>query len=90
MPVHGTSGSRSGYGSQMRTLGPWMTGLVILVVLWPTTCMSSEDGPTTCRSAVSLPLPWGDSADTWGMLVAVAAASLAYVAVRRLLRRTRD
>jgi hypothetical protein len=72
----------------MRTLGPWIAGFIVLVALWPTLCMSSEDGPTSCQSAVFLPLPWGESADTWGMGVAVAAAVLAYFAVRYLLRRT--
>jgi len=71
----------------MRTFGPWLAGVVVLVVLWPTVCMSSEGGPTSCQSAVFVPLPWGDSADTWGMVVAAAAAVLAYVAVRHLLRR---
>jgi hypothetical protein len=70
-------------------LGPWIGGFIVLVALWPTLCMSSEDGPTSCQSAVLLPLPWGDSADTWGMLVAVGAAVLAYLAVRSLLRRDR-
>lgn len=71
----------------MRTLWPWITGLIVLVALWPTLCMSSEGGPTSCQSALFVPLPWGDNADTWGMVVAVAAAVLAYVAVRYLLRR---
>jgi hypothetical protein len=73
----------------MRTLGPWLAGFIVLVVLWPTVCMSSEDGPSSCQSAAFLPLPWGKSADTWGMLVAGAAAVLTYVAVRFLLRRNR-
>ncbi len=73
----------------MRVVGPWLAGLLVLVVLWPTVCMSSEDGPTSCQSAVLLPLPWGDSADTWGMVVAVGAALLAYVAAHYLLRRIR-
>jgi hypothetical protein len=72
----------------MRSLAPGVTALVVLVVLWPTVCMSSEGGPTTCQSAVLLPLPWGESADTWGMGVAIAAAVLAYFAVRYVLRRT--
>lgn len=72
----------------MRTLGPWIAGFIVLVALWPTLCMSSEDGHTSCQSAVFLPLPWGDSADTWGMAVALGAAVLAYLAVRYLLRRT--
>jgi hypothetical protein len=73
----------------MRTLIPWLAGFIVLVALWPTLCMSCEDGPTSCQSAVFLPLPWGESADTWGMPVAVGAAVLAYFAVRYLLRRNR-
>jgi hypothetical protein len=72
----------------MRTLGPWIAGFIVLVALWPTVCMSSEDGPTSCQSAVFLPLPWGESADTRGVVVALGAALLAYFAVRYLLRRT--
>lgn len=72
----------------MRTLGPWIGGFIVLVAFWPTVCMSSEDGPTSCQSAVFLPLPWGESADTWGMVVALGAAVLVYFAVRYLLRRT--
>ena len=71
----------------MRALGPWLAAFIVLVVLWPAVCMSGEDGPTTCQSAVLLPLPWGDSADTWGMVAAVAAATLAFLAVRHLTRR---
>lgn len=74
--------------ADMRTLGPWIAGLIVLVALWPTVCMSSEGGPTSCQSAVFLPLPWGESADTWGMVAALGAAVLAYFAVRYLLRRT--
>lgn len=72
----------------MRTLGPWIAGFFVLVALWPTLCMSAEDGPTSYQSAVFLPLPWGESADSWGMAVALGAAVLAYFAVRYLLRRT--
>ena len=70
----------------MRTVLPWIVGLVVLVVLLPTVCGSSEGGPTTCQSAVLLPLPWGESADTWGYVVAIGAAVAAYVATRLLLR----
>ena len=73
----------------MRTLGPWLVGFTVLVVLWPAVCMSEEDGPTTCLSTVLLPLPWGESADTWGMAAAVGAAVLAFFAVRYLTRRGR-
>ena len=72
----------------MRVLGPWLAGFLVLVALWPAVCMSEEDGPTSCQSAVFLPLPWGESADTWGMVVAGGAAVLTYFAVRHLLRRT--
>lgn len=71
----------------MRVLGPWLAGLLVLIALWPTVCVSSEDGPTSCQSVV-LPLPWGESADTWGMVVAGAAAVLTYFAARHVLRRT--
>jgi hypothetical protein len=66
----------------MRTLGPWIAGFIVLVALWPTLCMSAEDGPSSCKSAVFLPLPWGESAGTWGMVVPVGAAVLAYFAFR--------
>lgn len=72
----------------MRVLGPSLAGLLVLIALWPALCVSSEDGPTSCQSAVFLPLPWGESADTWGMVVAGAAAVLTCLAVRHLLRRT--
>jgi hypothetical protein len=49
--------------------------------------MSGEGGPTTCQSAVFLPLPWGDSADTWGFLAAIGAALLTFIVLRMLLRR---
>lgn len=71
----------------MRTLGPWLAGFVVLIALWPAVCMSEEDGPTTCQSAVLLPLPWGESADTWGMVAAAGAALLTFFAVRFLTRR---
>ncbi|QNN53700.1 hypothetical protein [Nocardioides mesophilus] len=70
----------------MRTLAPWTAATIVLVAFWPAVCMSAEGGPTTCQSAVLLPLPWGDSADTWGMAVPVVAALLTYFALRKLLR----
>lgn len=73
----------------MRTLGPWLAGFIVLVALWPAVCLSEEDGPTTCLSTVLLPLPWGESADTWGMAAAVGAGVLAFFAVRYLARRGR-
>jgi protein-S-isoprenylcysteine O-methyltransferase Ste14 len=77
------------YRADMRSLAPWIIGFVVLVVLWPTVCASSEGGATTCQSAVLLPLPWGESADSWGMIVAIGAAAIAYFAVRYVLRRNR-
>lgn len=73
----------------MRTLGPWLAGFTVLVALWPAVCMSGEDEPTSCQSVVLLPLPWGESADTWGMVAAVGAAVLAFFAVRYLIRHAR-
>lgn len=70
----------------MRRLVPWLAAGLVLIVLWPTVCMSSEGGPTSCQSVVLLPLPWGDSADSWGMVVALGAALLTYAILRRLLR----
>jgi hypothetical protein len=71
----------------MRKVLPWLAAVVVLVATWPTLCVSSEGGPTSCQSAIFLPLPWGDSADTWGMVAAVGAAVLTFFVVRRLLRR---
>ncbi len=64
-----------------------MAATTVLVALWPTVCMSAEGGATTCQSAVFLPLPWGESADTWGWLAAIAVALLTFIGLRRLLRR---
>ena len=75
------------YLPTVRTLIPWVAAGIVLVALWPTVCMVAEGGPTTCQSAVYLPLPWRESADTWGMVVAVGASLLTYVLLRRLLRR---
>lgn len=72
----------------MRAVVPWLAAAVVLVTLWPVSCMSSESGPTSCSSAV-LPLPWGESADTWGMVVALGATVATYVVLRLLLRRRR-
>ncbi|MFL6179249.1 MAG: hypothetical protein ACJ74E_05285 [Actinomycetes bacterium] len=70
----------------MRRLIPWVAAVLAVVALWPTVCMSAEGGPTTCQSAVLLPLPWGDNADSWGMVVAIGAALVTYVVLHRLLR----
>lgn len=75
------------YLEHVRKVVPWLAALTALVALWPTVCMSDEGGPTTCQSAVFLPLPWGDTADTWGFLVAIGAALLTFIVLRRLLRR---
>ena len=51
--------ARRGYAPDMRGLVPWVGAIIVLVVLWPTVCMSAEGGPATaCQSAVFLPLPW--------------------------------
>jgi len=71
----------------MRSLGPWIAGVVVLVALWPALCVSEEGGATRCQS-VLLPLPWGESADSWGMVAAVGGALLVFFAVRHLLRLT--
>ena len=60
--------------------------LAVLIALWPVLCMSEEDGPTSCQSAAFIPLPWGESADTWGMVVPIVGAVLTYFLLRRLLR----
>jgi hypothetical protein len=70
----------------VRKVIPWVAAAVVLVALWPTLCMSAEGGPTTCQSAVFLPLPWGESADTWGWLAAIAGAAITFVVLRLLLR----
>ena len=70
----------------MRRLIPWVAAAIVLVALWPTVCMSSEGGPTTCQSAVLLPLPWGERADSWGMIVAFGAALITHLVLRMLLR----
>jgi len=75
----------------MRKVWPWLGAAVVLVALWPTVCMSQEGGPaTSCQSALLVPLPWGESADTWGIATAVAVAMVAYFVLRRLLRRAGD
>ena len=68
----------------MRGLLAGAAAAVVLVLLWPVVCMSSEGGPTSCSSLV-LPLPWGESADTWGMLAALGAAALTFAVVWLLL-----
>lgn len=71
---------------RVRGLVAWALGFVVLVALWPALCMSGEDEPTTCRSAVLLPLPWGEDADGWGIVAAVVASVVTVVLVRWVLR----
>jgi hypothetical protein len=59
---------------------------IVLIALWPAVCMSTEAGPTTCQSALLLPLPWGETADTWASAVALGASLLTLVTLRWLLR----
>jgi hypothetical protein len=70
----------------MRRVVPWLAAVAVLVLLLPTVCVSQEDGPTRCQNVVSLPLPWGDDADTWGYIVAFAAMLATFLALRLLLR----
>ena len=74
------------YLVNVRKVTPWVAAAVVLVALWPAVCMSQEGGPTTCQSAVFLPLPWGESADTWGWFAAIAGAAITFVVLRLLLR----
>ena len=71
----------------MRVLVPPTAAFLVLLALLPVLGMSQEGGPTTSRSLL-LPLPWGDSADTWGYVVAFGASLLTFLLVRRLLRRS--
>ncbi len=68
----------------MRRAVAWVGALVVLVLLLPTLCMGSEDGATRCSSLL-LPLPWGESSDTWGYAVAIGASLTTFVALRLLL-----
>lgn len=74
----------------MRRAVPWLAAAIVLVALWPALCVSQEGGPTACRSAALLPLPWGGSADTWGWAAALGAGLLTFVVVRAWLRRRGD
>jgi hypothetical protein len=76
--------------ARMRRAVPWLAAAIVLVALWPAVCMSQEGGPTSCRSAALLPLPWGESADTWGWVAALGAGLLTFLGVRTLLRRRGD
>ncbi|WP_432478241.1 hypothetical protein [Nocardioides sp. GXQ0305] len=69
----------------MRRVVPWLGAIAVLVALLPVVCSSSEDGATSCQSLVLLPLPWGESADTWGYVVAFAAMLATFLALRLLL-----
>ncbi len=71
----------------MRTLLAGTAALLVLVALWPVTCVSTGGGPETdCTSLVLVPLPWRDNADTWGIVVALAAAALAFLLISRVRR----
>lgn len=70
----------------VRRFLPAACALAVLIALWPVLCMSGEDGPTSCQSVVFIPLPWGESADTWGMVVPIVLAVVTYLLLRRLLR----
>ncbi len=73
--------------ADVRRLIPVVCALAVLVALWPVLCMSGEDEPTSCQSALFISLPWGESADTWGMVVPIVGAVLTFLLLRRLLRR---
>ena len=74
----------------MRRLVSWTAAILVFLALWPTVCGGSEGGPTTCKSALLLPLPWGESADTWGMVVTVLASAATFVLIRRLWPTPKD
>ncbi len=65
----------------VRRLSAWATAILVLLALWPAVCMSSEDEPTRCQSAFFLPLPWGENADSWGIVSALAASIASYFLV---------
>ena len=72
----------------MRKVLAGVAAMVVLIALWPALCMESENGASSCSSAVFLPLPWSSSsADTWGMVTALLAAIFAFVLVLKLPRR---
>lgn len=65
---------------------PVLAALVVLVALWPITCMGQGgEGTVSCNSLL-VRFPWGESADTWGTGIAIGGAVLTYVVLRRLLR----
>ena len=70
----------------MRKVVPWVGALGVLVALLPAVCVSTEGGPTSCRSLL-LPLPWGENADTWGWVVAFGAMLATFLVLRMLLQR---
>ena len=73
----------------MRRVVPWAAAIGVLVALLPAVCVSSEDGPTRCRSLALVPLPWGENADAWAHVVAFGAMLATFLALRLLLGRTR-
>jgi hypothetical protein len=66
---------------------PWVTAVMILVALWPTLCMSGGRRADHLPERGFLPLPWGESADTRGWLVAIVAAMITFIVLRIALRR---
>lgn len=81
-----TRAEESSTVAHVRKVIPWVAAVVVLVALWPTLCVSAEGGPTTCQSALFLPLPWGESADTWGWVAAITGAAVTLAVLRFLLR----
>lgn len=77
-------GTSSRFSSLVRTVAPWAAALLVLLMLWPAPCVSSSSGSTSCQNALSLSLPWGESADTWGMVLAAGAAVVTFIVVRKL------
>jgi len=58
-----------------------VVAIAVLVVLLPVVCVQGEADPGPCDSLV-LSLPWAaENGDTWGVLVAVIAAGLAFLLV---------
>ena len=78
--------------NDMRAVVPSAAAFLVFVALFPLFGMSqeNEDGlGTSLESSRSLllPLPWGESADTWGYAVTFGASLLTFLLGRRLLRR---
>jgi hypothetical protein len=71
----------------MRMIWPGLAAVLVLVALWPLECVEAEGGPTLCQSALSLPLPWGATADSLGIAAALVGAILTFIGVTALVRR---